>query len=54
MRVAALLIDRRTHTVQTRRADYRHWCSNAQEPSAGHEHSTDQHLHQSVDYSLEL
>jgi hypothetical protein len=54
MRVAALLIDRRTHTVQTRRADYRHWCSNARERSAGQEHSTDQHLHQSVDYSLEL
>jgi hypothetical protein len=26
IRVAALLIDRRTHTVQTRRAAYRHWC----------------------------
>ena len=30
MRVAALLIDRRTHTVQTRRAAHRHWCSKAQ------------------------
>jgi ATP-dependent exoDNAse (exonuclease V) alpha subunit len=54
VRVAALLIDRRTHTVQTRRGAYRHWCSKAQERLAGHEHSTSQHLHQSRDYSLEL
>jgi hypothetical protein len=53
-RVAALLIDRRTHTVQTRRAAYRNWCSKAQERSAGHEQSPDQHLHQSLDYSLDL
>jgi ATP-dependent exoDNAse (exonuclease V) alpha subunit len=53
-RVAELLIDPRTHTVQTRRAAYRHWCSTAQQRSAGHQHSTDQHLHQSRDYSLEL
>jgi hypothetical protein len=54
MRLAALLIDRRTHTVQTRQAAYRRWCSKAQERSADHEHSTDQHLHQSLDYGLEL
>jgi hypothetical protein len=53
-RVAELLIDRRTHPVQTRRAAYRHWCSRAQQRFAGHEHSTSQHLHQSRDYSLEL
>jgi hypothetical protein len=53
-RVAALLIDRRTHTAQTRRAAYRQWCSQAQERSAGHEQSTDHHLHQSLDYGLEL
>jgi hypothetical protein len=51
-RVAALLIDRRTHNLQTRQADYRQWCSTAQEQSAGHERSTD--LHQSLDHGLEL
>jgi hypothetical protein len=54
MPVAALLIDRRTHTVQTRRAAHRHWCSKAQARSAGHQQSADQHLHESPDYSLEL
>jgi hypothetical protein len=54
MRVAALLICRRTHTVQTRRAAQRHWCSKAQARSAGHQQSADQHLHESLDYSLEL
>ena len=54
MCVAALLIDRRTHTVQTRRAAYRQWCSKAQQRSAGHEQSTDQHRHQSLDYGLDL
>jgi hypothetical protein len=53
-RVAELLIDRRTHTVQTRRAAYRRWCSKAQQRPAGHEQSADQHLHPSLDYSLEL
>jgi hypothetical protein len=54
MRVTALLIDRRTHTVQTRRAAYRDWCSKAQKRSVGHEQSADQHLHRLLDYSLEL
>jgi hypothetical protein len=54
MRVAALLIDRRTHTVQRRRAAHRHWCSKAQARSAGHQQSADQHLCESLDYSLEL
>jgi ATP-dependent exoDNAse (exonuclease V) alpha subunit len=53
-RVAALLIDRRTHTVEDRRAAHRQWRSTAQERSAGHEHSSDQHLHQSLDDGLEL
>ena len=53
-RVAALLIDHRTHTVQTRRAAYRQWCSRPQQRSAGHQQSTDQHRHQSLDYGLDL
>ena len=53
-RVAELLIDRRTHTVQMRRAAYRQWCSKTQQRSAGHEQSAGLHLHQSLDYSLEL
>ena len=54
MRVAALLIDRRAHTLQARRAVYHRWCSTAQERSASHEQSTDQHRHQSLDDGLEL
>ena len=52
--VEALLIDRRTHNLQPRQADYRQWGSTTQEQSAGHEHCADQHLHQSFDDGLEL
>ena len=57
-RVARLLIERGTQSVQSRRAEYRDWQTQERERHASHDHDTDQHRSshrdQCMDYGLDL